>query len=281
MATVSGNSPFALAAAVLFISSLSGCNAVMPVRQSAIDIGGDRASVVTDGQEAVIPAADAPLPHQDYNAAGVRVPYVPQLNPYTAGDAKAPSEARSIFTVAGYLYKRGDFEGASAKYRTLTERYPSLSGPWVKLGDIAEKKSNHTEAISHYEKAVSVNKNNVNAWISLGMAQRKQGQFAATQQTYLGALKVWKDFPEAHLNLAILYDLYLNKPEAAQKHYEAYCFLVGEKDDKARKWLAEVRHRTGIEGSFIDNPPPKAATAAASGTDAAVAIASSSKAEQN
>jgi tetratricopeptide (TPR) repeat protein len=281
MATVSGNFSIVLTTAVLFTGVLSGCNAVMQARPPAIDMG-DRAAASTDGLVAVIiPDAEAYLPRQGYNAAGVKVPYVLQPNPYTADEANVPAEARSIFVVAGGLLKRGDLEGAGAKYRTLAEKYPSLSGPWVKLGEIAEKQSNYTQAISHYEKAVSVNSSNVNAYIALGLAQRKLGKFAAAQRTYLDALKLWKDFPEAHLNLAILYDLYINKPEAAQKHYEAYCFLVGEKDEKVRKWLVEVKRRTGIESSFIDNPPPKAATVTASGADAAVAIASTGEPEQN
>jgi tetratricopeptide (TPR) repeat protein len=100
-----------------------------------------------------------------------------------------------------------------------------------------------------------VNKNNVNAYIALGQLQRKQGYFSDAQNTYLEALNVWKDFPEAHLNLAILYDLYVNEPEEAQKHYEAYDFLTGRKDEKVKKWLVEVKQRTGIERSFIDIPP--------------------------
>ena len=125
----------------------------------------------------------------------------------------------------------------------------------MKLGDIAEKNEDYDAAIKLYKKAISINKRNVNAYIALGLVQRKQGYFADAQKTYLDALHVWKDFPEAHLDLAILYDLYVNKPVEAQKHFEAYYFLTGSKDEKVRKWLVEVRRRTGIERSFIDNPP--------------------------
>jgi tetratricopeptide (TPR) repeat protein len=280
MATVSGNFHNALAAAMLFSGVLSGCNAVMPARQQAIGTD-DQAAATSGRQGAFIVGANAPLPRQEYNTAGVKVPYVPQPNPYTTGEEKVPAEARSIFTVAADLQKRGNLDRAASNYRTLAEKYPALSGPWVKLGEIAEKQSKHATAISYYEKAISINKNNVNAWIALGLAKRKQGQFAEAQQTYLDALNLWKDFPEAHLNLAILYDLYLNRPEAAQKHYEAYCFLVGEKDEKVHKWLVEVKHRTGIEGSFIDNPPTNTVTAAVSAADEAIAVARTGKAERN
>ena len=100
---------------------------------------------------------------------------------------------------------------------------------------IAEKQKKHAEAIGHYKKAISVNRNNVNAYIALAIVQRSRGLFSGAHQTYLAALGIWKDFPEAHLNLAILYDLYLNQAEAAQQHYEAYDFLTGKKGGKVGK----------------------------------------------
>ena len=160
-----------------------------------------------------------------------------------------------MYVVASSLLQQGRLKEARTQFLKLTEKYPSLSGPWVKLGTIAEREDKYDEAIKHYKEAINVNKNNVNAYIALGLVQRRQGYFSDAQTTYLAALDVWKDFPEAHLNLAILYDLYANKPEEAQKHYEAYSFLSGGKDEKVHKWLAEVKQRTGIEGSFIDNPP--------------------------
>jgi len=103
------------------------------------------------------------------------------------------------------------------------------------------------------------------------LVQRRQGYFSDAHNTYLEALAVWKDFPEAHLNLAILYDLYLNRAEEAQKHYEAFYFLGGEKDKEAHKWLVEVKQRTGIDTSFIDTPPAVIAKAPGGEAEAAVA----------
>jgi Flp pilus assembly protein TadD len=137
------------------------------------------------------------------------------------------------------------------------------------LGVIAEKEEKYDEAIGHYRKAISVNEKNVNAYLALGLVQRKQGHFADAHTTYVEALDVWRDFPEAHLNLAILYDLYVNQPEQAQRHYEAYQFLTGGKDRKVHKWLVEVKQRTGIDRSFIDIPPKGVAEVAVKESDGA------------
>jgi tetratricopeptide (TPR) repeat protein len=277
MATVSGNPRFTLIVAALVPILFSGCNTVMPVKpQAEARAISDIATSESHSPLAIVPT-DTPLPRQTYNAAGEKIAYVPQPNPYTTEVATVPSEANAIFLTANARLKAGDMDGARKKFITLTEKYPALSGPWIKLGAIAETEEKYPEAMEHYQRAISVNRNNVNAYIALGLLQRKQGKFSNAFETYHEALNIWKDFPEAHLNLAILYDLYLNNAEEAQKHYEAYDFLTGEKDARVKKWLVEVRHRTGIEISFIDNPPANAAGKAPDGQGGSVAVAISNE----
>ena len=232
----------------------AGCSSLLPLSHQN-DAAGISTRIEAPRKQAMELADNAPLPRQPYDTAGKKIPYVAQPNPYTSAVTSVPQAARSQFIVASSLFREGKLKAAQTRFRGLTEKYPSLSGPWLKLGAIAEKDGKYDEAIKEYKTAISVNRNNVNAYIALGLLQRRQGQYSDAQNTYIEALHVWKDFPEAHLNLGILYDLYMNKPEDAQKHYEAYCFLTGNKDKKAHKWLAEVKQRTGILGSFIDIPP--------------------------
>jgi tetratricopeptide (TPR) repeat protein len=265
MATESGNFGYIFVSVLLTSALASGCYSTMPAKPAARSL--HDANNPAGRHIQVVVSSDETLPHQDYNAAGIKIPYVRQPNPYTLEDDSVPAEARSIFILADYRLKQGNLVGAASKFTELTEKYPSLSGPWVKLGMISEKQQRFPEAIEHYKNAISINRNNVNAYLALALVQRKQGYFSDANQTYLDALSVWKDFPEAHLNLAILYDLYLNNPEEAQKHYEAYNFLTGENEEKVQKWLVEVRRRTGIEQSFIDNPPANAVASAAETTN--------------
>ena len=244
--------------ALLASLMVSGCGSLAPLERrtgpaAALEQSHER------GRQVPAPRGVVPLPRQAYDSAGVKVRYVPQPNPYTTDSGDVPQEARRLFLVADTALREGDLRGARKKLQYLTEKFPELSGPWLKLGVIAEKKEQYGDAIEHYQKAISVNRNNVNAYIALGLLQRRQGYFADAQSAYLDALQVWRDCPEAHLNLAILYDLYVNQPEEAQKHYEAYYFLTGQKDEKVHKWLVEVRQRTGIERSFIDIPPKEVA----------------------
>jgi tetratricopeptide (TPR) repeat protein len=262
MATVSSNAPLTLAAVLLAQTLVCGCSSMTAASSGSTTSGpGDAAQKRT--AHFAEAASAAPLPKQAYTSAGVKVPYERKPNPYLAHARSVPADAQSQFLEASSMLERGNVDGARAKFESLTERYPALSGPWVKLGDIAERADQHDKAIEMYWKAIGVNKKNVNAYIALGLAQRRQGLFSDARNTYVAALTLWKDFPEAHLNLAILYDLYLDMPEEAQKHFEAYQFLTGEKDEKVHKWLVEVRRRTGIERSFVDNPPTNVKEASA------------------
>lgn len=260
MVTVSGKHLFTLSAVIVALLSISGCNSLNPV----VLQGGPRgladarveASQTLDETHRKYAQDDMSLlPRQVYNADGKKLPYSKQPNPYMTDTTAIPADARSKFVVASGLLRAGNLKGARTQFKKLTETHPTLSGPWLELGAIAEKREKYDEAVNCYEKAISVNESNVNAYVALGLMQRKQGRFIDAQNTYIRALNVWKDFPEAHLDLAILYDLYLNKPEEAQKHYEAYYFLNNKQDEKVRKWLVEVQRRTGIERSFIDTPP--------------------------
>ena len=254
MATVSDKNCLMLTVVLLVPLVSSGCSALMPSSQLTSKTAGNGGPDMS-ARSVVVPTDNKSIPRQRYNSAGEKVPYVAQPNPYTTDTSAIPQEAKTMYVAASSMLSEGDLKGAHARFQQLTVKFPSLSGPWVQLGAIAEKNEDYDEAINLYEKAISVNKRNINAYIALGLTQRKQGNFSAAQKTYLNALHVWKDFPEAHLDLAILYDLYVNNPVEAQKHYEAYYFLTGGKDEKVRKWLVEVRRRTGIESSFIDIPP--------------------------
>jgi hypothetical protein len=280
METVSGKYVISLNIVLLASLLCAGCNTLLPARDQAgvpavvqDGVQGDadsgagipaERSTVTDGgtdvasfvqQPLTLSSRGVPLPKQAYNEKGEKIPYVPQPNPYTRDTKPVPAEAKVMFMTASARIKQGDLAAARANLEMITERYPDLSGPWKMLGDLSQQDGEYDRAIGHYRKAIGLNRNNVNAYVALGITHRKRGDFNGAQDAYTEALRVWKDFPEAHLNLAILYDLYANEASAAQQHYEAYHFLTGGKNMAAGKWLAEVKLRTGNEQSFIDNPP--------------------------
>lgn len=194
------------------------------------------------------------LPVRQYDKEGNWIPYVPQINPYLEMKGKIDKEAVFNFIAARKAIKAEKWAEAETLLQKIITIEPSLAGPWVLLGNIAEQKNDPEKAMEHYQKAISVNKLNVNAYLPLAKLQRIKGEFLKAQNTYAKALAVWKDFPEAHLNLGILYDIYLNDSLQAQQHMEAYQFLKGEENATVSQWLDEIRSRTGIEPNLYIGP---------------------------
>jgi len=85
------------------------------------------------------------------------------------------------------------------------------------------------------------------AWTAIGVARRQQGRMAEAREAYEGAAMLAPEDPLPVLNLGVLLDLYLGRPEAALAEYERYQILAGTPDVQVTAWITEVRRRAGLE----------------------------------
>lgn len=197
-------------------------------------------------EEVALVATDGYLPVQLQDEEGKWLPYAPKENPYEAQRGRVDKKAVVAFIAARRAFNAGDLNKAEQRLQPLLDEQENLSGPWVLSGDVAQARGALEEARRYYRKAIVVNPENVNAYLRLAHVQRRLGEYLLAQNTYAHALALWPDFPEAHLNLGVLYDVYLNHPLRAQKHMEAYQFLSDGGRAEVSDWLAELRRRTGI-----------------------------------
>lgn len=220
---------------ISLIASLVACGSA-PVKKDLLDLSTPRD---------LEPTLEY-IPVTETDKEGKPIPYVPSVNPYMLQKGKIKKDSAVKFIEAKRAISAKNYQKANSLLDDLTASDDSLSGPWLLKGDLAVKQEKLDDAVSYYAKAIEVNDKNVNAYLRLAHLQRQQGKFLIAQNTYTEALKTWKDFPEAHLNIAVLYDLYLNHPIRAQRHLEAYQFLTGEEDLEVGEWLKEIKSRTGI-----------------------------------
>lgn len=222
---------------ILVLMALSGCVS--------------KVTLPAAGQKVALMPTEQFVPKQEYDANKKPIPYEITENPYLANKSKIAKGSVLLFIEAKKAKRNGKLNVAKQKLEVITKRDKTLSGPWVMLGDIALEKKQYKVAEQHYQQAINLNADNINAYVALAKVQRIMGEFHVAQNTLALALTVWPDFPEAHLNLGVLYDLYLNQPKKAQMHMEAYLFLDNYKNKQAITWFQEVQGRTGIETSFI------------------------------
>lgn len=205
----------------------------------------------TAGMQVELVKTQGSIPVLSEDETGKVLPYVASENPYLLQRSQIDKGSVLLFIEAKKALRNKQLNVAKQKLGVITQKDESLSGPWVMLAEIAVLEKDYPLAQTQLLKAIGINKENVNAYTALASVQRLMGEFNVAQNTLALALQIWPDFPEAHLNLSILYDLYLNDPKSAQQHMEAYVFLNGNKNAQSAQWLAEIQGRTGITTSFI------------------------------
>jgi len=92
--------------------------------------------------------------------------------------------------------------------------------------------------------ALKCNSGNAAAGNGLGMVLRKLGKFTDAEGAYLQALAADPNYAPAHLNLGVLYDMYLGEPQQALEQFERYIAIAGE-NKQVNGWVAELRKRVG------------------------------------
>jgi tetratricopeptide (TPR) repeat protein len=162
-----------------------------------------------------------------------------------AARASAPvvehsQDADARFKAALDLMKARQFEPARAAFVALSRDFPEFSGPLTNLGILYAKDKQRDAAVESLSRAVDANPRNAVALNWLGILYRESGAYARAEEAYLRALTVRDDYAPATLNLAILYDVFLHRPDAALTRYRAYQQLTGGDNLIVAAWIRDL-----------------------------------------
>lgn len=184
------------------------------------------------------PSGEPSAAGADEVAAVVRAP-----DPYLIDPPAVPAAAKKRFQAARVALQQQQWELAETDLLWITENYPQFSGPWLNLA-ILYQHTGETEKIeAAFQQAIAANRNNTSAYNEYGIFLRGAGRFEEAKAIYLKALAVWPDSPATHLNLGILYDLYLGDLQQALRHYRAYRELLDEPDRRIEGWIVDTERR--------------------------------------
>lgn len=200
-----------LATTLLALAAIlvAGCSATGPVRQAESSAG------------SAAPAATAAPP----------APVVPR-------PVVAPERGGEVLLAAIELQKAGRLAEAEAALEAVVQARPEIPEAHFNLGWVKQRLNKHAEAISHLERGLQLKPTELRARNLIGISQRELGQFAAAEMTYRNALAVAPGYDRLHLNLGILYDLYLFQPQQALEHYRQYQALQSTPDARVAGWIA-------------------------------------------
>lgn len=137
------------------------------------------------------------------------------------------------------LRERRDDE-ARLIFQALSEAYPELSGPLTNLGILNAQGRDAAQALRDFTRAVEANPRNAVAFNWLGVLHREQGAYGRAEAAYQKAIALDAGYAPAYRNLGVLYDIYLQRPQAAIEQYRQYLTLTQSEDLIVLVWIKEL-----------------------------------------
>jgi Flp pilus assembly protein TadD len=138
----------------------------------------------------------------------------------------------------------GDEAVAGSSLQAFSAAHPELAGPLLNLALLRMREGDEAAAASLFEQAGAVCGRCAPVWNGRGVLYRQQGRFAEAEQAYLQAIELEPGYALAWYNLAVFYDLYVQRPELALKNYEQYLALGGDEGQaEVERWIADLRRR--------------------------------------
>lgn len=145
---------------------------------------------------------------------------------------------------AGLRISKNDGSAAAKDYwLDYTRTYPDVPGGHLNLAFAYYHLSEKNNSLDSVQTALELSPRNAPAYTLLGTLQRERGEFRESRISYSKALVANPDLAEAHLNIGILYDIYLQYLLDARTHYNRYVELGGARSDTVKQWLQDLEFR--------------------------------------
>ena len=158
-------------------------------------------------------------------------------------DYKVSASIQQQYKYALEAMQAENYAEAISMFDQIIKKEPRASGPWVNKAIAYRNLQELDKAGEAIETAVKLNPSNPYALNQAGIIKREQGEFESAHEMYKRALAEYPNYANAHLNLAILCDLYLQKMVCAKSHYQAYQ-EINKKDDKnVVAWINDISRR--------------------------------------
>lgn len=147
------------------------------------------------------------------------------------------------FTEAVNAMENGHTDSARQQFEALRQKHPKRTGPLANLGILALEAGNPARAKAHFERVIALDSSHAVALNHLGVIARDNGEFAKAEAYYRDALAAEPDYLPAIMNLAILLDIYLGRPEEALPMYEQYQSMAEDPNPRLKDWIFDAKNR--------------------------------------
>ncbi|MBC8209721.1 MAG: tetratricopeptide repeat protein [Gammaproteobacteria bacterium] len=169
----------------------------------------------------------------------------PEITPAPALPApdKTADKPQTPFEQALSDSKAGKIEQAIEQFKILQQHDPAPAKVHTNLGLLYLHEKDLALATEAFLKAIQQDKNDAIAYNHLAIIQRQQGDFKQALFNYYKAINADPAYANAHLNLGILLDLYLQELPKALEEYLKYQQLTNNSNEDVEKWIIDLRRR--------------------------------------
>ena len=150
---------------------------------------------------------------------------------------------QTLYQQAMESARRGETELAIQQFTQLISENPSAKKVYSNLGLLYLQKQDNKAAKEAFLNAIAQDKNDAIAYNHLAVIQRQQGEFTQALFHYYKAISADPDYANAHLNLGILLDIYMQELPKALEQYEIFQRLTGNSNEKVEKWILDIKRR--------------------------------------
>lgn len=139
--------------------------------------------------------------------------------------------------------KAGKVDRSIVLLKKVTQSNPEYAAAFTHLGLQYLQKDNLQAADLAFKKSLELNSSDFVAYNHRGVIMRKRGDFAGAKSMYKTAIGHNPDYANAHLNIAVLYDIYLYELDQAMHHYKKYQAITAGEDKLVGKWIIDLDRR--------------------------------------
>lgn len=146
----------------------------------------------------------------------------------------------ALYRQAITALSNSDTGAAESIFTQLTNNRPEIAGPWANLALIQYNDNNIDKASEYLQKALELSPKMAQALNLKAQLEVRNGNIKEAEQLYIQAIDSDDNYANAHYNIALLYDIYLQDIQKAIKHYKRYLELTDNKDTATIEWLQHL-----------------------------------------
>jgi len=153
------------------------------------------------------------------------------------------ADEQKIYQDALEALKTDNVDKAIPSLTKIANNHPDHIGAWINLANAYLTKVKINEAESATAHAKSINPKLAEIFNLQGLLAVLKGEYANAEKNYLQAIQLKANYPTAHYNLGLLYDMYYQDIDRAVAEYDRYIELSDGTDKKTISWVAELKQK--------------------------------------